>query len=131
LGNKACQEGFRVLYTGTAKFIGQFKIAKAKATFLSELKRIERMDMLILDDFGMQGLDQQASGILMDIIEDRHGKRSTLIASQLVAKQWHDVIGERNVADAILDRIVHHALRVELADESIRKRKIKTESVFL
>jgi DNA replication protein DnaC len=63
--------------------------------------------------------------------KERHGKHSTLITSQVPVKGWHDVIGERTVADAILDRIVHHALRVELCGESIRKRKIKNENVFL
>jgi DNA replication protein DnaC len=123
LGNKACQGGFRVFYAGTNKLISLLKIAKAKGTILGELKRIERADLLILDDFGMQTLDSQGRAIMMEIVEDRHGKHSTLITSQVPVKEWHDVIGERTVADAILDRIVHHALRVELSGESIRKRK--------
>lgn len=127
LGNRACQDGFRVLYTSTAKLMSQLKIAKIKGTILTELKRIERTDLLILDDFGMQAFDVQSRGILMDIIEDRHQKRSTMITSQLPVKGWHDVIGEKTVADAILDRLVLHSLRVELFGESIRKRK--TESI--
>ena len=131
LGNKACQDGFRVFYASTNKLISLLKIAKAKGNILNELKRIERADLLILDDFGMQAFDSQGRGIMMEIIEDRHGKHSTMITSQVPVKGWHDVIGERTVADAILDRIVHHALRVELYGESIRKRKNKNESVFL
>ncbi len=131
LGNKACQDGFRVFYASTNKLISLLKIAKAKGNILNELKRIERADLLILDDFGMQAFDSQGRGIMMEIIEDRHGKHSTMITSQVPVKGWHDVIGERTVADAILDRIVHHALRVELHGESIRKRKNKNESVFL
>lgn len=94
LGNKACQEGYRVLYSSTAKLMSQLKIAKAKGTILVELKRIERADLLILDDFGMQSLDSQSRGILMDIIEDRHQKHSTMITSQVPVKGWYDVIGE-------------------------------------
>lgn len=123
LGNKACQDGFRVLYHNTARLISQLKIAKAKGNIINELKRIERADLLVLDDFCMQPLDAQGRGIMMDIIEDRHGRRSTMVTSQVVVKEWHIAIGEKTVADAMLDRIVHHALRVELFGESIRKRK--------
>lgn len=131
LGNKACQDGYRVLYASTAKLMSLLKIAKVKGTILNELKRIERADLLILDDFAMQAFDVQARGILMDIIEDRHQKRSTMITSQLPVKGWHDAIGEKTVADAILDRLAHNSLRVELFGESIRKRKCKNENVFL
>lgn len=130
LGNKACQEGYRVFYSNTAKLMSAMKIAKAKGTILVELKRIERADLLILDDFGMQSFDSQSRGILMDIIEDRHQKRSTMITSQVPVKGWYDVIGEKTVADAVLDRIVHRALRVELFGESIRKRKTKSENTY-
>ncbi|MDR1380100.1 MAG: ATP-binding protein, partial [Tannerella sp.] len=90
-----------------------------------------RTDLLIPDDFGMQTFDSRARGILMDIIEDRHKKRSTLITSQVPVKGWYDVTGEKTVADAVLDRIVHNALRVELFGESIRKRKAKNENEFI
>jgi DNA replication protein DnaC len=130
LGNKACQDGYRVLYASTAKLMSQLKIAKVKGSIINDFKRIERMDLLILDDFGMQALDSQARGILMDIIEDRHQKRSTIITSQLPVKGWYDVIGEKTVADAILDRLVHHSLRVELYGDSIRKRKNKDENNY-
>lgn len=123
LGNKACQEGYRVFYASTAKLMSLLKIAKVKGTILADLKRLERTNLLILDDFAMQTFDSQSRGILMDIIEDRHQKQSTIITSQMPVKGWHDAIGEKNIADAILDRLVHHALRVELFGESIRKRK--------
>lgn len=131
LGYKACQDGFRVMYASTAKLMSLLKIAKAKGTILNELKRIERVDLLILDDFAMQPMDVQSRGILMDIIEDRHERRSTMMTSQMPVKDWYDVIGEKTIADAVLDRIVHHSLRVELFGESIRKRKNKNENVFL
>ena len=131
LGYKACQEGFRVMYSSTARLMSLLKVAKAKGTILAEFKRIERVDMLILDDFCMQPLDAQSRGILMDIIEDRHQRRSTTITSQIPVKDWYDVIGEKTIADAVLDRIVHHSLRVELSGESIRKRKSnKTENSY-
>lgn len=130
LGSKACQEGFRVLYTSTAKLMSSLKIAMVKGTILNELKRIERCDLLILDDFGMQSFDAISRGILMDIIEDRHGKGSTMITSQLPVKGWYDAIGEKTVADAVLDRLVHQALRVELSGESVRKRKTRNENDY-
>lgn len=130
LGYKACQDGYRVFYASTAKLMSQLKIAKVKGTILNDFKRIERTDLLILDDFAMQTFDSQSRGILMDIIEDRHQKRATVITSQVPVKAWHDAIGEKTVADAILDRLVHHSLRVELYGESIRKRKTKNENNF-
>lgn len=130
LGYKACQDGYRVFYASTAKLMSSLKIAKVKGTILNEFKRIERTDLLILDDFAMQTFDSGSRGILMDIIEDRHQKRATIITSQVPVKAWHDAIGEKTVTDAILDRLVHHSLRVELYGESIRKRKTKNENSF-
>lgn len=130
LGYKACQDGYKVFYANTAKLMSSLKIAKIKGTILNEFKRIERTELLILDDFAMQPFDSQSRGILMDIIEDRHQKRATIITSQIPVKAWHDAIGEKTVADAILDRLVHHSLRVELYGESIRKRKNKNENNF-
>ncbi|RXE62438.1 ATP-binding protein [Muribaculaceae bacterium Isolate-004 (NCI)] len=125
LGYRACQKGMRVLYASTARLMGQLKAAKAKGTILTELKRIERTDLLILDDFGIHPFDAAARSSLMDIIEDRHGRRATIITSQVPVCNWHDVIGEKTIADAILDRIVHHSIRIELFGESIRKLQNK------
>ena len=131
LGYQACQMGYRVLYTSTSKLMGALKLAKAKGTILSELKKLERMELLILDDFGLQPFDSQGRSSLLDIIEDRHDKKSTIITSQIPVKEWYDVIGEKTIADTVLDRIVHQSLRVELHGESLRRRKAKTESVYL
>ena len=131
LGYHAFQNGYKVMYVNTAKLMGQLKLAKAKGTMLAELKRIERLDMLILDDFGLQPFDPQSRLALLDIIEDRHQKRSTVITSQIPVKEWYDIIGEKTVADAVLDRIVHHSLRVELFGESLRRKKTNPENVFL
>jgi len=131
LGYQACQNGYKVMYVNKAKLMGQLKLAKAKGTVLAELKRIERMDLLILDDFGLHPFDHNSRLTLLDIIEDRHQKRSTIVTSQIPVKQWYDIIGEKTVADAVLDRIVHHSLRVELFGESLRRKKTKNENVFL
>jgi len=131
LGYQACQNGYKVLYVNTAKLMGQLKLAKAKGTILAELKRIERADLLILDDFGLQPFDAQSRASLLDIIEDRHQKRSTVVTSRIPVKEWYDIIGEKTIADAILDRIVHHSLRVELYGESLRRKNSKSENVFL
>jgi len=90
---------------------------------MREIAKIEKQDLLILDDFGIQPFDNQNRAVVLDIIEDRHGKRSTIITSQLPVAQWHDVIGEQTIADAVLNRIVHNAQRIELVGESLRKRQ--------
>lgn len=123
LGYEACQRGFKVLYSNTARLMGLLKSSKAKGTILTELRKIERTDLLILDDFGLQPFDASARMNLLDVIEDRYGKKSTIITSQIPVKEWYDVIGEKTAADAVLDRIVHQSLRVELYGESLREQK--------
>jgi DNA replication protein DnaC len=123
IGRQACLFGFKVYYTNTAKLLSILKMAKADGSHLRELARIEKQDLLILDDFGIQSFDASGRALLMDIVEDRHGKHSTIIASQVPVKNWYDVIGEQTVADAILDRLVHQSVRVELKGESLRKIK--------
>lgn len=128
IGHQACQLGYKVLYANATRLFAQLKMAKADGSSIKELMKIERQDLLILDDFGIQPLDQQARASLLDIIEDRHGKRSTIITAQLPVKQWYDVIGEKTVADAILDRLVHSAQRIELTGESLRRKWGKKQS---
>ena len=123
LGNQACMLGYKVLYTSTSKLFAMLKMARADGSYIKETARIEKMDLLILDDFGMQPLDTHNRSALIEIIEDRHGKRSTIITAQLPVAQWHDVIGEKTIADAVLDRIVHNAYRIEMVGESLRKRQ--------
>lgn len=123
IGHQACSMGYKVLYEHTSKLFARLKMAKADGSYIKEVARIERQDLLILDDFGIQPLDAQSRTILMEIIEDRHEKRSTLLTSQVPVNKWFDVIGEQTVADAILDRIIHDAHRLELKGESLRKKK--------
>ncbi len=126
IGQQACLLGYKVLYASTSKLLSILKMAKADGSHLRELSKIERQDILILDDFGIQAFDASGRAMLMDIVEDRHGKRSTIIASQVPVRNWYEVIGEQTVADAILDRLVHKSIRIELKGESLRK--IKAES---
>ena len=123
LGQQACLMGYRVLYTNTAKLMSHLKMAKADGAHLKELSKIEKQDVLILDDFGVQPFDAGSRTLLLDIIEDRHAKRSTIITAQLPVKKWHEVIGEKTIADAIMDRIVHGSIRIELYGESLRKKQ--------
>ncbi len=103
-------------------------MAKANARYIEEIARIERKHLLILDDFGLQTLDNLNRQAIMEIIEDRHEKGSTIITSQLPVKQWYEVIGEQIAADAILDRVVHNAQRIELKGESLRKKNINAQT---
>ena len=123
LGNQDCTQGYWVLYANTQKLFAQLKMAKADGSYLKEIAKIEKQDLLILDDFGIQPFDNQNRAALLEIIEDRHGKKSTIFTSQIPVKQWHDVIGEITVADAILDRIVHQSHRIEMTGESLRKKR--------
>lgn len=123
IGHQACSLGYRVLYQHSTKLFGRMKIAKADGSYIKELARIERQHVLLIDDFGIQPLDAQGRSMLMEIIEDRHGKSSTIITSQIPVSKWHDIIGEQTIADAILDRIVHDAHRIEMKGDSLRKKK--------
>lgn len=123
MGYQACMLGYRVLYASTPKLFAKLKMAKADGTYMKEIARIERQQLLILDDFGIQPFDAQSRAALMEIIEDRHGKTSLIITSQLPVAKWYEVIGEKTIADAILDRIVHDAHRMELKGESMRKKR--------
>lgn len=125
LGHQACNLGYKVLYFNVNKLFSKMKMQLADGSFLKEIAKIERQDLIILDDFGLKPLDNVNRDLLMEIIEDRHGKSSTIIASQLPVEQWHEVIGENTIADAILDRVVHSSHRIVLKGESMRKKKIK------
>ena len=124
-GHQACHKHYKVIYFNINRLFTVLKMAKADGTYLKWIDKIERQDLLILDDFGIKPLDNPKRHFLMDIIEDRHAKKATIIASQLPVAKWHEVIGEGTVADAILDRIVHQAHRIELKGESMRKSKRK------
>ncbi len=122
LGNQACTLGYKAIYANTGKLMSRLKMAKADGSYLKEIARIEKHDLLILDDFGLQPFDNLSRSALMEIVEDRHSKRSTIITSQWPISDWHEIIGEQTLADAILDRIVHSSHRMELLGPSLREK---------
>lgn len=123
LGHQACLMGYRVAYYNAQKLFAMLRMARADESYLKEIKQIAKQDLLIIDDFGMQPLDQNTRMMLLEIIEDRHQEKSTIIASQIPIDAWHQIIGENTIADAILDRMVHSAQRIELKGESLRRKK--------
>jgi len=123
LGYQACIEGYRVMYFNITKLFSKLKMAKADGSYLKELAKIERQHVIILDDFGLQPLDSQNRITLLEVIEDRHNKGSVILTSQLPVKGWYEVIGEKTIADAILDRLIHQSHRIELAGESMRRKR--------
>jgi len=102
-------------------------LPKQIGTYDKELKGIQKQNLLILDDFGLHPIDEQSRLILLELLEDRYGQTSTIIASQFPIKAWYDIIGSPTIADAILDRLVHNADQIQLSGESMRKN-IKTDS---
>ena len=123
LGHQACTLGFKVYYANLGKLFSRLKMGKADGSYLKEISKIERQDLLIIDDFGLVPIDNQNRSALMEIVEDRHKKASMIITSQLPVNCWYEVIGEKTIADAILDRIVHDSHRIELRGESLRKSR--------
>lgn len=127
LGHQACLMGYKTLYTNTARLLKKLKLSKVDGTYLKELNKLVKADLLILDDFGLQAFDNHAREALMDIIDDRYNKTSTIVSSQIPVSLWYDIIGEGTIADAILDRIVNSSHRIDLKGESLRKGVLKTE----
>ena len=127
LGYQACKDGIRTYYASAPKLLAHLKIAKAKGTLETEMKKIEKCPLLILDDLFLVGLDAKERAILVDIIEDRHNRKSIIITSQVPVADWYEAIGDATVADAILDRIVHSAHHIELVGESVRKLMAKKD----
>jgi len=120
LGHQACIEGYKTLYQNTSRFMAVLKFAKMDGTYLKHLKKLNNTQLLIMDDFGLSKMDNKEREVLMDIIEDRHASKSTIIASQIPISKWYEVIGEGTIADAILDRIINSAYRIELKGKSLR-----------
>lgn len=123
LGQKACRDGFSVIYTRAARLYDDLYQAKGDGSYRRMLARLAKARLLIIDDFGLEPLDADARRNLLEVLEDRYGVSSTLITSQLDPKNWHPVIGDETIADAICDRLVHNAQRLRLGGESMRKTK--------
>ncbi len=123
LGHQACVQGFKVAYFNTQKLMLKTKMARLEGTIYKFFEKLSKTNLLILDDFGLTHLEKQQQMDFMEMIEDRHGKASTIIASQLPVASWYDVIGEETIADAILDRLVHSSYRIDIKGESLRKKQ--------
>lgn len=122
LGHQACRQGYSVEYHNMQKLLVKLKLARMDGSVIKLFDRIAKSDLIIIDDFGLTALQGQQQTDFLEIIEDRHAKRSMIIVSQLPVASWFDVIGEAVIADAILDRIVHSSHRFELKGESLRKK---------
>jgi len=122
LGHKASRNNRSVLYTRLPRLIDDLALAKGDGRIAARIKSLARVDLLILDDWGLEPLNGNARLHLLEILEDRYGRRSTLVTSELPVDRWHEMIGDPTYADAILDRLVHNAHRIEMAGESMRRR---------
>ena len=125
LGHNACRQGFNTIYTRLPRLLHDLSLAKGDGRYDKVLKSIARTQLLIIDDWGLAKLVKEQRHDLLEILEDRHNLRSTLVAGQLPVDHWHAIIGEPTLADAILDRLVHNAYRIDLKGGSLRKKHAK------
>jgi DNA replication protein DnaC len=123
LAHKACRDGYSSLYLRVPRFLQDLLISKGDGRFGRLLTAIAKTNLLLLDDWGMSKLTIEQSRDLLELIDDRHGTKSTLITSQFPIDHWHEIIGDPTLADAILDRIIHDAYKINLKGESMRKKK--------
>jgi DNA replication protein DnaC len=123
LGVQACQMLHRTLYFPASRFLDKVKLAKLDGSYSKLIKTIGKAPLLILDDFLLTPVDQTGRSALLDLVEERYDKAATIIATQIPVAEWHGLIGESTVADAILDRLVYSSHRIELIGESLRKKK--------
>lgn len=125
LGHQACRQGLSVRYVRLTRLFESLRIAHGDGSYARLMNQLAKIDLLILDDWGIQKITAPQRNDLMEVIEDRHNRRATLIASQLPIEHWHQYIGEATLADAILDRLLHAAHRIVLEGESLRKSKTR------
>ena len=125
LAQKACREGFTALYYRTPRLFSDLAIARGDGSYSKLLSRLAKTDLLVVDDWGLSSLTDAERRDFLEVMEDRHGIRSTIITSQYPVAKWHELIGEPTLADAILDRIVHNAHKIVLKGESMRKTRSK------
>jgi len=127
LGHKACLEGQKVLYVRLPRFLAELGISRGDGRYLKLMKSLLKVDLLILDDWGLSKLNEDQRKDFLEVMEDRYELRSTIITSQIPVAKWHDIIGDSTIADAILDRLIHNSYRIELDGESMRKNKAKED----
>ena len=123
LAHKACLQGFTSHYARTPRLMPELVIARGDGSFSKQLANLAKTDLLVLDDWGLITLAAEHRRDLLEILDDRHGQKSTIVTSQLPVKLWHETINDSTLADAILDRLIHNAYRIELKGESMRRVK--------
>ena len=126
LGEQACRQNYRVQYHRLSHLLETLKLGHVDGSYLKILSKLQKVDLLILDDWGLEGFQGKQVTDLLDVIEDRYERRSTVIISQLPVNQWYDLMDNPTVADALLDRLIHNAHRLELQGESQRKKPLVT-----
>jgi DNA replication protein DnaC len=128
LGNQACRQGYSTLYLRTPRLLEQLRIAHGDGSFGRTLQQLAKVDVLILDDWALAPLEDNARHDLLEVIDDRAGSRSTVLTSQLPVDHWHGWINDPTVADALLDRLVHSAYRIVMKGESLRRKNTEEEA---
>jgi DNA replication protein DnaC len=123
LGHKACRDGFSVLYRRAPRLFADLATARGEGRLARQMRSLERTRLLIIDDWGPEPLNAEQRRDLLEIVDDREGKGSLLITSQVPIGRWHEIIGDPTLGDAILDRVIHRSHRIELKGESLRKRQ--------
>ena len=131
LGRQACFMGYRTLYLGMNKFLEKLAQSRIDGSFLKLVNQIEKNDLIIFDDFGLQPLDTNTRLAILQILEDCYQRKTIIVTSQLTVNKWYDYIGEPTLADAIMDRLVSNADRIELGGDSLRKYKKKKNADIL
>lgn len=126
IGHSACRDNRSVLYQRVSKLFANLALARGDGRYLRLMRTLAGAQLLILDDWGLEPLDEAARHDLLEILEDRYGRKSTLVTSQIPVDRWHKVIDHPTYADAILDRLVHNAHRIELTGESMRRSRTRT-----
>ena len=123
LGYQACIEGYRVMYFNTTKLFSKLKLAKADGSYLKELAKLARQQLIILDDFGLQTLSEKQRVDFFELLEERHGRKTTIYISQIPVHEWFDIIGDNTIADAIVDRVIHQSIKINMDGDSMRKQQ--------
>jgi DNA replication protein DnaC len=125
LGHQACRAGMSVIYVRVSRLLEMLALARGVGRYERQLKALGRADLLVLDDWGLAPLSGEGRRDLMEVIDDRHERRSTIVTSRLPVDAWHAIIGDPTIADAMLDRLVHNAHRIELTGHSLRRKSSK------
>jgi len=129
LGHRACRDNRSVLYQRIPKLFADLALARADGRHRRIMRSLTSPQVLILDDWGLEPLDAAARHDVLEILEDRYGRRSTIVTSQVPVEHWHKLIGDPTYADAILDRLVHNATRIDLTGDSLRKKRVSRQQM--